>query len=338
MSYATFVRSQPHKAEALENLVHYIGWLAPSGLVGRDLAVETGYCLSNALALLHDRLRHEDTAGASSEQNEPGVSDELLTVVVAVIASFEIVAEKLSPVRGVVSRRRVITTLEAVKAACRLVILLRKQRMLIRGEQYMPGYFEEAEAIGNATGSEFTVYTGRRTGRQFTVPTVRRGGAAQLMHAGAPSRRKSASAALLVGEVLHLMRPVVGAAMGGQPWDCWLTCLAMDACSRASSLRAGGASWKSLLLPRGRGPRPESTLTHQEQQELRRRKFLWWLYIMRSPVFELVVLPPAKEVTGDHCNHCISNLRSVAAHPTLATLSLLFTSLHFNNCHACLAH
>ncbi|CAM9235774.1 unnamed protein product [Hapterophycus canaliculatus] len=115
---------------------------------------------------------------------------------------------------------------------------------------------------------------------------------------------------LMAGEVIHILRPLVysyscGSA-GERSWRPWLTSLGMDAAAYACTARAGGRGVVSLLAVGGAGSSSGSTggvqvlsyLDEEQQAELRRRKMLWLLYLMRSPAFELLAEPVARGAAG----------------------------------------
>ena len=111
---------------------------------------------------------------------------------------------------------------------------------------------------------------------------------------------------LMTGEVIHILRPLVysyscGPA-GEASWRPWLTSLGMDAVAYACTVRAGGGKM-ALLLPIAAGTKscgvPVLPFLDEEQAaELKRRKMLWFLYLMRSPAFELLAEPISRGAAG----------------------------------------
>lgn len=114
---------------------------------------------------------------------------------------------------------------------------------------------------------------------------------------------------LMAGEVIHILRPLVysyscGSA-GERSWHPWLTSLGMDAAAYACSARAGGGGARSLLTlvgsarsKAGDGVPVLPCLDDEQAAELRRRKMLWFLYVMRSPAFELLAEPVSRGAAG----------------------------------------
>eukprot|EP00752_Nemacystus_decipiens_P011059 g9825.t1 len=120
---------------------------------------------------------------------------------------------------------------------------------------------------------------------------------------------------LMAGEVIHILRPLVysyscGSA-GERSWRPWLTSLAMDAAAFACTARAGGGGAMSLLIPIGaagsggvdgsgadNGVPVLPCLDEEQAAELRRRKLLWFLYLMRSPAFEVLAEPVSRGAAG----------------------------------------
>lgn len=115
---------------------------------------------------------------------------------------------------------------------------------------------------------------------------------------------------LMAGEAVNILRPLVyshGCAVSGdRSWRPWLTSLGMDAIAYACTTRAGGGN-VALLLPL-RGNRRDNAsgrqmpvlpyLDDEQAAELRRRKMLWLLYLLRSPAFELLAEPVGKGAAG----------------------------------------
>lgn len=111
---------------------------------------------------------------------------------------------------------------------------------------------------------------------------------------------------LMTGEVIHILRPLVysyscGPA-GQASWRPWLTSLGMDAVAYACTARAGGGKMV-ILLPIAAGSKPCGVpvlpfLDEEQAAELKRRKMLWFLYLMRSPAFEVFAEPISRGAAG----------------------------------------
>lgn len=111
---------------------------------------------------------------------------------------------------------------------------------------------------------------------------------------------------LMAGEIMYIMRPLVYSYSCGhvkeRSWRPWLISLGMDAVAYACIARAGGGQIASLLpLRSGADAQGVPILPHLDDEqtaELQRRKLQWFLYLMRSPVFELVVEPFSRGAAG----------------------------------------
>ncbi|CAB1112412.1 unnamed protein product [Ectocarpus sp. CCAP 1310/34] len=112
---------------------------------------------------------------------------------------------------------------------------------------------------------------------------------------------------LMAGEVIHILRPLAYsygcAATGERSWRPWLISLGMDAAAFAFTAKAGGSSGAmALLTPIGEtgssGVPVLPYLNEEQAAELRRRKMLWFLYLMRSPAFELLAEPVSRGASG----------------------------------------
>lgn len=111
---------------------------------------------------------------------------------------------------------------------------------------------------------------------------------------------------LMAGEVVHILRPLVYSyscnLSGERSWRPWLSSLGMDAVGYACTSRAGGGK-VALLLPIGNDPRYSEVpvlpfLDGNQVAELKRRKMQWFLYLMRSPAFELLAEPVSRSAAG----------------------------------------
>ncbi|CAM9487915.1 unnamed protein product [Pylaiella littoralis] len=116
---------------------------------------------------------------------------------------------------------------------------------------------------------------------------------------------------LMAGEAIHILRPLVysysyGLAGEGS-WRQWLTSLGMDAAAYTCTARAGGGGARSLLTSlgatSGRAGAGDGVLVlpyldDEQAAELSRRKMLWFLYLMRSPAFELLAEPVSRGAAG----------------------------------------
>lgn len=124
---------------------------------------------------------------------------------------------------------------------------------------------------------------------------------------------------LMVGEVMNILRPLVYShactLSGLRSWRPWLISLGMDALAYACTVRAGGGGIALLLPLAGHGDRDRVRvmgsgvasveavpvlpyLTDAQAAELRRRKMLWLLYLMRSPAFEMLTEPVSRSAAG----------------------------------------
>lgn len=115
----------------------------------------------------------------------------------------------------------------------------------------------------------------------------------------------------MAGEIIHILRPLVYSyscgSVGERSWRPWLTSLGMDAAAFACTARAGGGGTRYLLTPLGAaggragagdGVAVLPYLNDEQAAELRRRKMLWFLYVMRSPAFELLAEPLSRGAAG----------------------------------------
>lgn len=123
---------------------------------------------------------------------------------------------------------------------------------------------------------------------------------------GGENDSKVSQAWLMAGEIVHIVRPLVYSYSCGhvkeRSWRPWLISLGMDAVAYACIARAGGGQIASLLPLRSSADAQDVPilphLDDEQAAELQRRKLQWFLYLMRSPVFELVVEPLSRGAAG----------------------------------------
>jgi len=117
---------------------------------------------------------------------------------------------------------------------------------------------------------------------------------------------KAGQTMLLIGEMLYLIRPVICVfalrKFGSHSWKPWLISLGMDVCSRL--LLSKG---ESIMKYTGVSKSKELSIQDQllsyltmvrnfqwspvEKKEMKRRKTLFLIYLMRSPIFESITKP-----------------------------------------------
>ncbi len=105
---------------------------------------------------------------------------------------------------------------------------------------------------------------------------------------------------LVIGEVLHIVRPVVYAAMlrryGTRAWSPWVTSLVVELASMQLTCVGG------RLQQRGDAAKGDASVQHPwselEQRELMRRKMLLLYYLIRSPMYELATRRAVLRVQG----------------------------------------
>lgn len=100
---------------------------------------------------------------------------------------------------------------------------------------------------------------------------------------------------LVIGEVLHIVRPVVYAALlrryGTRAWSPWVTSLVVELAS-IQLTSVGGR------LQQRRDPKQQVVWSEVEQRELMRRKMLLLYYLIRSPMYELATRRAVLRVQG----------------------------------------
>eukprot|EP01122_Echinamoeba_exundans_P007830 TRINITY_DN2491_c0_g1_i5.p1 TRINITY_DN2491_c0_g1~~TRINITY_DN2491_c0_g1_i5.p1 ORF type:complete len:486 (-),score=89.59 TRINITY_DN2491_c0_g1_i5:558-1988(-) len=204
----------------------------------------------------------------------------------------------------------VIFTIEMIKAVIRLILLVRNGGKVLVNQSIPP-----RDALVRSVGTEddqrllLDAMTLRLAGkhRRKTLSDVEK------------EKRKfistPATAKLAFGELLWIIRPLVYLLSlvkhGKKSWKPWFLSLLLDLASRS-------CSW-------------DAELNEAETQEMYRRGFLWFFYLIRSPFFEFAVGDPTEP--GSRISRLFELLQRVplvgALSASLAEFFLVYRKRYF---------
>jgi len=290
--YEALVVANTKAVSSIEALLHSLVCFTPSRVKDADINQEALYAGINLLSLYHEhiRMRH----GIIKAPHGMSVPATVLRATQTIEVLIELTAISR---RGQDRKWAIVAVIEVFKAALRMA-MLREQgwKMVMEAEAVDPlaamtaGSLDQPEPSSMDSEPSPNKFAGRRTGRNLRCirpPTESPIGTPHNSPATVKSATTSPSPAAmepieqsvrklrLGGELLHIMRPVVYLATylwsDQHSWKPVLLSLAMD----LFSLR---------LLSK-------SKLSPEEQGEMSRRSSLFFLYLVRSPVYERIFRP-----------------------------------------------
>lgn len=188
-----------------------------------------------------------------------------------------------------------VLMVELVKSILRLALYFKSNEpLLLDGGVYsLTGAVEkmvtkqqkpQTSAQFSSTTSNEQIFVGKRKGRKFRY--ISEGCVVEqcvVEHCMEPSSSEvSREPVVVIGEICHIIRPTVYAYCNRRwrkthPWAPFLASLVIDVIGHKCTMRGVD----------------ERSLNWVQRQELGRRKLLWFLYFLRSPLFEMSTLRAA---------------------------------------------
>eukprot|EP00742_Colponemidia_sp_Colp-10_P009381 GILJ01010224.1.p1 GENE.GILJ01010224.1~~GILJ01010224.1.p1 ORF type:complete len:338 (+),score=52.13 GILJ01010224.1:56-1015(+) len=268
--YGEWVRDNAQFVSRIEETLKMATYFFPGSSSDSEIRAEILYAGVNLVSYFHEFLLSPITSDARMSQRNSHVCDKVRAIL-RVISIIELLVEMAAHKRfGNTGKMKYIMLLEAVKAICRVVLLMNptENRIYVQETPGSPppaaappvSRTAPAQVAGSVlqTGGE---WKGKRTGKVLR----------ELTTVATPFTPGGASSALRLGELLFLLRPVVYTALlarfGFKSWVPWAVSLAMETLSKylVDGLK-----------------RPNDT----ERQEQSRRVMLFLYYLFRSPFFE----------------------------------------------------
>ncbi|KAJ3366970.1 Peroxisomal membrane protein pex16 [Allomyces javanicus] len=306
--YREFLLQNAAQISSVESALRSLSYFLPGRFEDADLASEGLFAAINLLSLYHDRILYDAVRSAGIEHKSSllnhyhhhwyqqsavvlGAST-ALTLIQTVEGFIEMAANKR------LSRKRkwdVVAAIEAVKVILRLVLVARTRRATLTPAG--PERDIDPQLLGSApltvardaSGStdeagSSKLYRGTRTGVVFAPLEVLEGESVTRFLTSKSVRNAYKSPADLlapmarsrtVGEVLFVLRPLIYVMLirrfGRKSWIPFAASLVVEAISY-------------LLAARNMS----RTATPLEQDEHRRRAYLFLFYLLRSPLYDAV--------------------------------------------------
>ncbi|KAG1678952.1 hypothetical protein FOA52_013015 [Chlamydomonas sp. UWO 241] len=354
-SYKAWVKTHPSLVSNLDWLL-YLGIWSPGRLSSSEASYEAYHAAVGLLSVWHNHILEE---GTSAVQRSPcALYLDLLEQVETLMELRAIHMES----RGKMSRYAPLVVLESTKAILKFMLWSRYMgHLYLRSPGHEDiDQFESEQGLQDITGalsrlrqrytrladctndastdtaqatrsaaawlvSQFRSLTGAtgRGGGSDTEEPCTSGGCGRGSGLDTVSRETMGANLLWLGEVLHILRPVIYVVMlqrhGRRSWNPWLGSLGVDALSMYFQKRGkwhvqcGGevamARLQPLLGPGcgtgGPGPRPTSLLSLAlmrslssqgwspgESREISERRRRLLLYLLRSPAVDALVQGP----------------------------------------------
>ncbi|KAJ3413688.1 Peroxisomal membrane protein pex16 [Chytridiales sp. JEL 0842] len=303
-AYESLVLKNGPLIATIESWLKTITYILPGRFKHSDIASEGLFAFVNVLSMYHDWILHNSPA-VKKQVEVPSLinrynsswlkkSNVYLRVAYAlsVIRSTEVLTEMVAKeLGGKKWRWRIISSVEMAKFICRFLIFrISKQRMVMHS-QIIERDYDMAQLrpdITNDTNS--TQWQGKRTKKSLvTIDTLDSDGS-KNMFKGAPKflvtkavnesvppedNVSKLSGVALVGEVIHLVRPLVYVMMlhkyGKKSWTPWAASLSLDIVGILASMKAAS--------------------TQLEKEESERRLSDMSYYLLREPFYSMFTKP-----------------------------------------------
>ncbi|KAG0360811.1 Peroxisomal membrane protein pex16 [Mortierella sp. AD032] len=314
--YESFIFKNASQISSIESTLRSLTYILPGRFDDADLASEALFSTLNLLGIYHDTIltkhvaslpaTHRPTPSSLNRYTRDWQGSSLtykrVAMVLTVIQYTEVLIEMgVQKKWGQQYKWRVITALEAIKAAGRLTLMrLTSQRMIMH-----PIHTErdvDPSTLADLAEAEQAVkeshWTGTRTGStRLQLSAVQKNGKAgkttdvtefllsKVLTPDVVRKPRDLVGKLsgfgAIGEYMFILRPLIYVlAMrkyGQKSWYPWFLSLAIELASRTSI--------KQYLSSRGGGSRGGSG-TLLEKDEMKRRLWLLLYYVLRSPFYD----------------------------------------------------
>jgi len=315
-AYSTYVRENVQKVKKFEELARFGTIMLPKGPLG-EVATEGSYALLGLVGVVNDAIIHGKTKRAGEVWSFGGENKQyqmLVTVLRSLLTFFahceallEVAASKWATTEF---RDRLVLLIELIKACARLLLLRWFPRECIyaggRFESHVPAASEPAGGAANsAVVAPSTSWVGRRSGLALKVPASMQ---RYMDQAGQSDQLKRETQLRVTAEILHIIRPVIFVTLSKRlqnKWWSFFLSLSIDLASLSIFQRA--AKVPSIIPSFLPGATASADAT-----EFRRRTFLLFFYLFRTPLYE--------KSLGAFAANLVETFKNVPALATLAEL------------------
>ncbi|KAJ4788341.1 Peroxisomal membrane protein PEX16 [Rhynchospora pubera] len=297
-AYKLFVRTNREFVQNLESLANAITWFLPERFSNSEIGPEAVYAFLGMVSAVNQHIVDTTPQGPVLPRHQEGfdISRVPWSLLVSILKDAEAVVEVASQhLFGQEGKWGFIAAMEAIKALVRLVAFKESGfKMLLQGGEVVnDGTGLTASAEGSSQDSQLprglegrAVNALNKFGQnaKYNLGTYR---PAPVMPAPKPTfssiwhERGLHGRLYLIGEVVHVLRPVIYVLFirkcGIKSWTPWLVSLVVDLTGITLVSHATSEGSK-------RRGRPYQ-LSESEKDELKRRKNILALYILRDPFF-----------------------------------------------------
>jgi len=318
--YNEFVRLHPQQVKRMEEMGRLVTMMLPVSRLGKysEVFTESTYSVLGLVGLYHDRVIQGTSNTLSSGPRH------ILRLILTLVTHTEVTLEMLSKLLGGDQMRLFyIFMVELSKAISRLVLLFGgKTKLLISGGHYEAAKKDAVPPVEDAVQPAVSQPTlrspqwqGRRSGKVVQLPNE----LTSFSNVSEPPTSDSAPPRFVdtpenailqtFGEVVYITRPLVYVChlriSSKDSWRPWMVSLMLELVSlRSSSLCTSPTCIEDQKLHpamramkkfiNGSGGMPDKTM----DDELKRRRTLLVLYLMRAPLFDTLTLPAVQRVAA----------------------------------------
>ncbi|KAI6702626.1 hypothetical protein NL676_011762 [Syzygium grande] len=321
--YKRWVRRNREYVNSLESLANGLTWLLPERFSSSEIGPEAVTAILGVITAINEHII--DTAPSQIHTGHPEPSTFPYSLCISALKDLETLVEVVAQhYYGDTKKWNFIAATEAIKFSVRLAMFRNSgYKMLLQGGENpnsektsevsfsqsrpgdfrKPGFYSGPGSFRNSFGQNGWNLEGRalsalsrfgENARMVSDPAWLRRVQQQnsIMESIAPKAEKSTLSSILsekgvhgslylMGEILFIARPLIYVLFirkyGTRSWTPWFLSLAMDVV---------GVGIFSQVMLSGWGSRDHKfQYTTAEKDELKRRKVLWALYLMRDPFF-----------------------------------------------------
>lgn len=330
-AYKQFVEDHPTQVKRIEEALRLGTMMIPLGRLGvySEVINEGLYSILGNISSVHDYFIH-DRSIQDQNSSLPKLFLKKLRMLLTFISNIEVVTEMY--LRQFVSnqiKRKFIVLVEWFKAVSKIIILFhmrrtQKKSLLIANGQYVSKIkstqpelqapqetrtLETSDTTLTEDGSSFWI--GKRTGKKFKLPhqighlsNMKSKLVPGSSNVGPETPESKADDFLcLLGELLNIARPLV--TLYNRNWIGFCTAVLLDIVSFrcialsyfASVKNPENKSSRELIFSKLKGKDINYDLTKMDaiaKNELSRRALLFFLYLLRNPLYKVFTLAMAK--------------------------------------------
>uniref|UniRef100_A0A6N2LIC9 Peroxisomal membrane protein PEX16 n=1 Tax=Salix viminalis TaxID=40686 RepID=A0A6N2LIC9_SALVM len=280
-AYKKWVRRNKDYVHSLESLANGLTWLLPERFSASEIGPEAVTAILGIITAMNEHII--DTTPTQMHVGPVEPNPFPYSLCISAIKDLETVVEVAAQhYFGDDKKWNFIAVTEATKVLVRLILFRNSgYKMLLHGGD-TPNIEKHSDFSSSQHNDGGFPRPGSGHGPNGLNPWNLEGRALSALSRFGENARMSVQGALfLMGEVLFIIRPLMYVLFirkyGIRSWIPWFLSLAVDG--------VGIGFLTQVAKSRDGGKEQHYHLTASEQDELKRRKLLWALYLMRDPFF-----------------------------------------------------